>query len=52
VESKDTKNASAFVSSAGSEFLLWEVPESLMNGKTKEVQEILQPSKIMDIESS
>ena len=43
----------SFVSSSGSECLLWEIPsEALSANKDNSLTEVVQPAKILDVESS
>lgn len=42
----------SFVSCAGSECLLWQTPAEAISSNGTSLQEILQPAKILDIESS
>lgn len=51
--SGDATNEYAFISSAGTgECLLWETSNSVLNPQGAKIEEVLQPAKILDIESS
>ena len=41
-----------FVTCAGSECLLWAVPEQALQGNGTTIAEVVQPAKILDLESS
>lgn len=41
----------SFLSSAGSELLLWEPSQQILQS-SDQIEEVLQPAKILDIESS